>query len=110
MAVVQGGAALAVAAAFGIVSGRPSAAAVLVGGIAIALGNVVFAHRLFAGGVKAPGAILRGFYTAELLKWLWLVVVLSLAIAVFKLPFLPLLAGMATAMLAFWIGLLLYRE
>jgi len=91
------------------VSGWQAATAAWAGGAVIAAGNALFAWRLFADGIAPTRRIARSVYAAEALKWAWLALALYLAIAVIKLPFLPFVAGIAAAQVAFWISLAVIR-
>ena len=105
---LQIGATLAVALVAATFGWRTGLAA-SVGGLLIAAGNMLFALRLFGRGVAPARDVLRSAYAAEVLKWLWLCLALYLAIAVFKLPFPGLVAGMLAAQFAFWIALFAIR-
>lgn len=94
-----------VAAAFG----WRVALAAFAGGLIVAAGNMVFALRLFGRGVTPARMALRSAYAAELLKWCWLCAALYVAIAVLKLPFPGLIAGMLAAQFAFWLALIATR-
>ncbi|WP_291212847.1 ATP synthase subunit I [Dokdonella sp.] len=83
--------------------------ATLVGGFLVSFGNGLFALRMYARGVTSGRSALRSVYAAEMLKWLWLGSMLYLAIAVWKLPFPGLIAGILAAQFAFWIALLATR-
>lgn len=98
-----------VVALIAILFSRQDAWAALIGGLIIAAGNGLFALRLFGRGVEAARDALRSAYAAEVLKWLWLCVALFVAIAVLKLPFPGLIAGVMTAQLSFWIALIAIR-
>lgn len=89
--------------------GWRAAGAAMVGGLIIAAGNLLFAVRLFGRGVVPARVAVRSAYAAEVLKWLWLCVALTLAIAVFKLPFPGLIAGVMAAQVSFWIALIAIR-
>ncbi len=89
--------------------GWRTAVAVAVGGSIVAAGNLLFAVRLFGRGVAPARAAVRSAYAAEVLKWLWLCATLYLAIAVFKLPFPGLIAGVLAAQVSFWIALIAIR-
>ena len=101
------GSVLATLAAAGF--GWRSALAALAGGLAIALGNLLFAVRLFGRGVMPARNALHAAYAGEVIKWFWVCAVLYAAIAVWKLPFLPLFAGLVAAQLCFWIALIATR-
>jgi len=97
--------AAAVAAAWGWRTGL----AAFVGGLVIAAGNVLFALRLFGRGVVPVRTAMRAAYAAEVLKWMWICAALYLSIAVLKLPFPGLIAGVLVAQLSFWIALIAIR-
>lgn len=105
---LQTGATLAVAAVAGVF-GWGIALAAGVGGMTVAAGNLLFALRLFGRGVAPARSVLRSAYAAEVLKWLWLCLMLYLAIAVWKLPFPGLIAGILAAQVSFWIALIAIR-
>lgn len=83
--------------------------ATLAGGAIIAIGNWLFAARLFGQGVAPARKALHSAYAAEVLKWFWLCLALYMAIAVFKMPFIGLIAGVLAAQFTFWIALLAIR-
>lgn len=107
-ALLQVGASLVTALAATAWGWRAGAAA-LVGGSIIAAGNGLFALRLFGRGVIPARSALHSAYAAEALKWFWLCAMLYLAIAVWKLPFPGLIAGILAAQVAFWIALIATR-
>lgn len=83
--------------------------AALSGGMIVATGSMLFAVRMFGRGVTPARHALRSAYAAQGLKWFWLCATLYLAIAVFKLPFPGLIAGILAAQFAFWIALIAIR-
>ena len=95
----------AVAAAWGWRMGL----AALAGGLIIAAGNMLFALRLFGRGVVPVRTAVRSAYAGEVLKWLWVCAALYLAIAVLKMPFPGLIAGLLAAQVSFWIALIAIR-
>lgn len=107
-AVLQVGLTVVVALA-GMWFGWRASLAVLTGGLIVSTGNILFALRLFGRGVAPARDALRSVYAAEVLKWIWLCAMLYLAIAVWKLPFPGLIAGVLAAQLAFWIALIATR-
>ena len=84
-------------------------AATFAGGAIIVIGNGLFALRLFGRGVAPAREVLRSAYAAEVIKWFWLCLALTLAIAVLKLPFTGLIAGVLAAQFSFWISLIAIR-
>ena len=74
------------------------------GGGVIAIGNALFAWRLFADGIAPAKRVARAVYAAEVMKWVWLVLALYLALAVFGLTPLPLILGVLAAQVAFWVA------
>ncbi len=87
------------------VAGGAAARASLVGGLVVALGNVVFGWALFRPGIAPVRVLTRAFYVGEMLKWLWVGLALWGAIAVAHLPPLPLLLGLMAAQFGFWLGM-----
>lgn len=90
-------------------AGWHSGASAWLGGSVIAVGNALFAWRLFADGVAQTRRIVRSVYAAEVLKWCWLAVALYVAVAVLKVPALPFVVGIIAAQVAFWISLAVVR-
>ena len=107
-ALLQFGATLAISLAVTGFGWRTGLAA-LVGGAIVCMGNVLFAVRLFGRGVAPARSVLHSAWAAEALKWVWLCATLYLAIAVWKLPFPGLIAGILAAQFAFWIALIATR-
>ena len=89
--------------------GWRAALAAFAGGSIVAAGNLLFALRLFGRGVVPARMALRSAYAAEVLKWCWLCAALYVAIAVLKLPFPGLIAGVIAAQFAFWLALIATR-
>lgn len=87
--------------------GRTAGVAAALGGC-IAVGNtLLFAWRVFAGGVLPARTVLRRFYVAEVVKIVLTAGLFLTALTVLALPFLPLLLGYAVTLAAHWISLLL---
>jgi F0F1-type ATP synthase assembly protein I len=102
-------AALVAALAAFALAGAPAARAALAGGLVVAVGNVVFGWRIFAPGIAPVRVLARAVYVGELLKWLWLVLALWLALVPGHLPGLALVVGMMAAQVGFWVGLAVIR-
>ena len=101
---VQAAIALPLALAFLAGDGMRAALAAATGGMALALGNG------FATLLSLRGAIPARFAFAALLagtmaKWLVVFVVLGIALEIWQLPPLPMLAGLATGLVAWLAGL-----
>ena len=94
---------LATAAACSTIGPRAALAA-LVGGGAMTLGSLVAAWGAFGGGVAGAGVALGRLLLGTALKWMFAIVGLYLAMAVWKLPAVPALAGAAMAALAFVVS------
>ena len=77
--------------------GAQAALGGLVGGAAITLGSALAAWGAFSGGVVGAEAAFGRLLLGLAAKWIVVVAGLLLAIAVWKLPALPVLAGAAMA-------------
>ncbi|MBS0394679.1 MAG: ATP synthase subunit I [Proteobacteria bacterium] len=109
-AALQMGAALPVVLAALVLSGAAAAKAALVGGLVVAVGNVVFGWTLFQPGIAPVQRYARALYAGEVLKWLWVAGALWGAFAVAHLRPLPLLAGLLAAQAGFWVGIAVIRD
>jgi len=98
-----------VALAF-LLQGPGAALAAAVGGSGVALGNVLAARVALGGGVVAAGAAFVRLLAATLLKWLLAITVLAIALVVWRLAPLPMLAGFAVALVAYPISLNFLRQ
>ncbi|TQM05748.1 hypothetical protein FB548_3491 [Pseudoxanthomonas sp. 3HH-4] len=95
----QGLAVLLVAALF-LLWGLPQALAAAVGGTAIVAGALLAAWMAFGGGVLgAVSAVLR-LVAGMVVKWVVVIGVLVMGAGLYKLPPLPLLAGVITGLVA----------
>ncbi|UHQ20721.1 hypothetical protein LVB87_06150 [Lysobacter sp. KIS68-7] len=95
-AALQGVLTLATALAC-LLSGRDAALGALAGGGAMTLGGLVAAWSAFGGGVAGAGMALGRLLLGLAAKWVILIVGLFLAIGVWHLPALAVLAGAAIA-------------
>lgn len=101
--VFQAVVALLVALAF-LVKGPAWALAAVVGGGALALGNALAALLSLGGIVRAPVAFAR-LLLGTLAKWCVVVALLAIALQAWRLPPLPLVAGLAIGLVAYLAGL-----
>ena len=99
---------LAAVIAFALADARAAGAA-FVGGLVVAVGNMVFGWKLFAPGVAPVGTLMRAAYAGEALKWLWLGLALWVAFGPAHLPPLPLVAGLIASQIGFWLGIAIIR-
>ena len=81
--------------------GPRAALAALAGGAAMTLGSLAEAWGAFGGGVAGAGVALGRLLLGTAVKWLVVAVGLFLAMAVWRLPAVPALAGAAMAAAAF---------
>lgn len=88
-----------VALAF-LAQGQASALAALVGGGALTGGTWISTWIALGGGVSSAGVALSRLVAGMVAKWVLVLVVFTIALALVRLPGLPLLAGIAAAMLA----------
>ena len=106
---LQGAVVLATALAC-LLSGRQAAFGALAGGAAMTLGSAIAAWGAFGGGVEGAGMALGRLLLGTAAKWVVVAVGLYLAIAMWRLPALPVLAGTAMAALAFLAGVKLFNK
>lgn len=103
-AAMQAAVALLVALAFLAGDGRRAAFAAAIGGLALALGNVLATLLSLRGAVPARfafAALLAG--TAA--KWLVVFVALGIGLRAWQLPPLPMLVGLVAGLMAWLAGL-----
>lgn len=85
--------------------GPREALAALAGGGAMTLGSLAAAWGAFGGGVAGAGVALGRLLLGTAVKWVLVIVGLYLAIAVWRLPAVPVLAGAAMAAAAFLVSM-----
>ena len=95
----QAGATALAALAFSL-RGAPEALAVLVGGGAVVLGSLLAAWLSYRGGVQPATVVLVRWFAGVVVRWIAVLVVLVLGFGIWRLPPLPLLAGVAVALAA----------
>lgn len=92
-------AAIAVAAAGFLLLGPRYALAVLLTGLATVLGGWLAARTALGGGVQAAGAAMARLILAMVFKWVLVIVALVLGFALWRLPPVGLLAGIAIGLI-----------
>ena len=70
------------------------------GAVAIVLGSLLLARTLVGSGIQSATGALGGLLLGMVGKWVLVAAVFVLAIGILKLPVLPLLAGLAAAVVA----------
>ena len=95
----QAGATMLAALAF-LAHGAPSALAAAVGGGAVVAGAVVAAWLSYRGGVQPATVVLVRWFAGVVARWVVALLVLVLGLGVWRLPALPLLAGVVLALAA----------
>lgn len=85
--------------------GPRAALAALAGGGSMALGSLAAAWGAFGGGVVGAGMALGRLLLGTAVKWLLVALGLYLAMAVWRLPAVPALAGAAMAATAFMVSM-----
>ena len=88
-----------------LMTGPSEALAALAGGGSMTLGSLLAAWGAFGGGVEGAGTALGRLLLGTAVKWLVVVGGLYLAMAVWKLPAVPVLAGAAIAAAAFVVSM-----
>jgi F0F1-type ATP synthase assembly protein I len=96
---IQAAVATLVALAF-LALGTRQALGAAVGGIAMLAGNGLAAAVALGGGIQPAGAAFARLLLGTLLKWLVVLVVVVVALQAWRLPPLPILAGLAAGVLA----------
>lgn len=80
--------------------GVPQALAAALGGVAMVLGGLVAARIALGGGVVGAGTALMRLLAGMVLKWAVVFGVLLVGLGAWKLPPLPLVAGLLTGLVA----------
>jgi F0F1-type ATP synthase assembly protein I len=87
-----------------LLSGRDAALGALAGGIAVTLGGLVASWATFGGGVQGAGLVLGRFLLGQGAKWVVVIAGLFLAIGIWHLPALAVLAGAFIALAALLVA------
>jgi ATP synthase protein I len=103
----QFAAALVLAVATGGIWGARAGYSALVGGLIAAVTSLYFALHVFGVRVSAARAVVRSFYTAEVVKMAITVLLFVAAVVWLKVDFLPLIVAYALTLLVYWFALLL---
>jgi ATP synthase protein I len=98
--------ALAVGGVAWAVGGAGSGLAALVGGLINVVASLYFALQVFSGGVRPAQSVLRSFYIGEVVKFLITAALFGVAVALWRLDVLPLLAGFGLTLVVYWLALL----
>ncbi|HSR65994.1 MAG TPA: hypothetical protein VLM17_10400 [Xanthomonadaceae bacterium] len=93
-----------VAIAF-LFQGWRSAAGAAVGGLAMAAGHALAARVSFAGGIQPARMAFARLLLGVMGKWLVALGVVALALEAWRLPPLPVVAGLVAGLLAYLVGL-----
>ena len=101
---IQAVVALLVAAAF-LALGTRQALAAAVGGGAMVAGNALAATLALGGGIQSAGAGFARLLIGVAGKWVLVLVVVTMALEAWRLPPLPVLAGLAVGVLAYLLAL-----
>jgi ATP synthase protein I len=83
-----------------LVWGVPQAAAAAIGGLAIVAGAVLAAWMALGGGVLGATSAVMRLVAGMVVKWVVVIGVLALGVGLYKLPPLPLLAGVVAGLVA----------
>lgn len=92
--------ATALAALAAVPLGAHRALAVAAGGAAVTLGAAAAAWLAWRGGVQPAHAVLARWFAGVVVRWMLAGAVLALALGTWRLPALPVLAGVVLALLA----------
>ena len=80
--------------------GPPASLAALLGGSSVVSGNALAAMIALGGGVVTARSALSRLMLATCLKWLLVMTIFAIASGVWRMAPLPLIAGLATALIA----------
>jgi F0F1-type ATP synthase assembly protein I len=94
---------------FLIVGGVAAASAGFIGGMIVAVGSALFGWRMYAPGIAAAGRLYRAMISAELLKWIWYVLALWVALVRVKLTPAPLIVAVVVGQFGHWLSLVWKR-
>jgi F0F1-type ATP synthase assembly protein I len=103
---LQTASALLVASAYLVFKGHPEGLAALVGGLIVAFATALFGWRMFGPGIAGSATLAKAMYAGVVLKWLWFLLALYIALARWKLDAAPLLVGLIVAQLGHWVALI----
>lgn len=92
------------AAAF-LVQGPRAALAAATGGAALVLGHLIVALVALGGGIVPARVAFARLVLGIAGKWLVVVAVMAVALGAWRLPPLPMLAGLVAGLLAYYIAL-----
>lgn len=93
-----------VAAAF-LFSGTRQAVSAAAGGMALVAGHLLVAALALGGGIVPARAAFARLLLGLLGKWLLVVVAVAIALEAWRLPPLPMLAGLVAGLLAYHVAL-----
>lgn len=93
-----------VAAAF-LFSGTRQALSAAVGGMALVAGHLLVAALALGGGIVPARAAFARLLLGLLGKWLLVVVAVAIALEAWRLPPLPMLAGLVAGLLAYHVAM-----
>lgn len=84
-----------------LIQGVTAAIAALLGGASVVLGSALAANIALGGGVVPARSAFMKLVLGTGIKWLVVMTIFALALGVGRLPPLPLLAGLAVALVAY---------
>jgi F0F1-type ATP synthase assembly protein I len=93
-----------VAAAF-LFSGTREALSALAGGLALVAGHLLVAALALGGGIVPARAAFARLLLGLLGKWLLVVVAVAIALEAWRLPPLPMLAGLVAGLVAYQVAI-----
>jgi ATP synthase protein I len=93
-------AAVVVVASVFLLMGAPASLAALLGGSSVVLGTALAAMIALGGGVVTARSAFSRLMLATGLKWLVVITIFAIASGVWRMAPLPLLAGLAVALIA----------
>ena len=107
---IQAAAAVLVALVALVAAGPRQGLSAALGGVAMLAGNALAVAVALGGGIQPAGAAFARLLLGTLGKWVVALAVIVVALGPFRLPPLPLLAGLAAGMLAYLLALMNERR
>lgn len=88
-----------------LLQGVAHALSALVGGVSMLAGGAIAARLMVGGGVQASAGVMIRWFAGAIVKWVLVIVLLLLGLAVWRLPPVPMLLGVIVCLAAQMLAL-----